>query len=127
MLYTLLRLSLTQPRLLADHADAYAELASTELHAAAALWQRRLWLNALMVCCLGVAGVLAGVAWMLWLVTPAENIRSAWALLAAPLLPCAVALGCWIQVRGQGGGVAFDKLLQQLRADIAMLRNVSAP
>lgn len=127
MLYTLLRLSLTQPQLLADHADAYAELASTEMHAAAALWQRRLWLNALMLCCLGVAGVLAGVAWMLWLVTPVENIRWSWALMAAPLLPCVLALGCWIQVRGQGGGAAFDKLLQQLRADIAMLRKVGAP
>lgn len=127
MLYTLLRLSLTQPQLLADHADAYAELASTEMQAAAALWQRWLWLNALMVCCLGVAAVLAGVAWMLWAVTPMENIRSSWALLAAPLLPGALALGCWIQVRAQGSGAAFDKLLQQLRADIAMLRKVSAP
>lgn len=127
MLYTLLRLSLTQPRLLADHADAYAELVTAEMRSAAALWQRRLWLHALTLCCLGVAAVLAGVAWMLWLVTPMEDIRTPWALMAAPLLPCAVALWCWLQVRASGSAAVFDNLLQQVRADIAMLRAVSAP
>lgn len=127
MLYTLLRLSITQPQLLAEHADAYAELVSTEVRSALALWQRQLGLNALAVGCLVVAAVLAGVAWMLWAVTPAENIRAPWALLGAPLLPCALALWCLIQARSRSHGIAFEKLLQQLRSDIAMLRKASAP
>ncbi len=125
MLYTLLRLSLTQPQLLVEHADAYSELVSTEFRSACALWQRQLWLSALAIACLAVAAVLAGVAWMLWAVTPAENIRAPWALLGAPLLPCALALGCLIQVRSRSDGAAFEKLMEQLRADIAMLRKVS--
>jgi hypothetical protein len=127
MLYTLLRLSITQPQLLAEHADAYAELVSTEVRSALALWQRQLWLNALAGACLAVAAVLAGVAWMLWAVTPVENIRAPWALLGAPLLPCALALWCLIQARAKSHGAAFEKLLQQLRADIAMLRKASTP
>jgi hypothetical protein len=127
MLYTLLRLSITQPQLLVEHADAYSELVSTEFHSASMLWQRRLWLNALAVGCLAVAAVLAGVAWMFWAVTPVENIRVPWALICAPLLPCVLALWCLIQARAPSHGAAFEKLLEQLRADIAMLRKVSAP
>jgi hypothetical protein len=127
MLYTLLRLSLTQPQLLADHADAYAELVASEMHSAASLWQRRLWLNALLACCLGVAAVLAGVAWLLWAVTPTEMMRAPWVLIGAPVLPAAVALWCWIEARATGHGAAFENLLQQVRADIAMLRQVRAP
>jgi hypothetical protein len=126
MLYTLLRLSVYRPSLLTDHAEAYAELLAIEIRSASALWQRRLWLNALALCCMGVAAVLAGVAWMLWALAPAVNTGASWALFGAPALPGAIALGCLLVVRMRCQGAAFDELIKQVRSDAAMLRKVSA-
>lgn len=66
--HPLLHLLLTQPRLLADHVEAYAELVATEIGNVSVAWKRRALLNAVALCCLGVAAVLAGVALMLWAV-----------------------------------------------------------
>ena len=126
MLHPLLHLVATQPQLLADHAEAYADMVAAEVGAASAAWKRQALLNAVALCCLGVAAVLAGVALMLWAVIPAADIQAPWALIAAPLLPIAVALGCLWAARARTGGSAFDKLRQQLKADILMLREVSA-
>jgi hypothetical protein len=125
MLHPLLRLVATQPQLLADHAEAYAELAAAEIGAVSSVWKRRTALNAAALCCLGVAAVLAGVALMLWAVVPAADIRAPWALVAAPLVPAAAAAICLMaaaSLRSTGG---FDKLRQQMTADIVMLREVT--
>jgi hypothetical protein len=125
MLHPLLRLVATQPQLLADHAEAYAELAAAEIGAVSSVWKRRTALNAAALCCLGVAAVLAGVALMLWAVVPAADIRAPWALVAAPLVPAAAAAICLmaaVSLRSTGG---FDKLRQQMTADIVMLREVT--
>ena len=125
MLDKLLRLYLTQPLLLADHAHAYAALASAEVEAASARYQRRLWLGAAALSCIAVALVLAGVAVMLWSVTPDENIRSLWAVIGAPLLPLVLGLYCAFKVRQPDSAGLFDTLLQQVRADLDVLGKVS--
>jgi hypothetical protein len=125
MLHPLLQLIATQPQLLADHAQAYAELVAAEIDQVSVAWKRRAMLNAVALCSLAVAAVLAGVALMLWAVVPPAQIQAPWALLVAPLLPAAVALWCLVAVRSQRDGGAFDSVRRQIKADIVMLREVS--
>jgi len=124
MLQRVLQLVSTQPQLLAEHAEAYAELLGTELGDATDGWKRQALLNAAALCGLGVAAVLAGVALMLWAVLPAAGMRAPWALVVAPLLPAAAALACFVAAHRQRD-TAFDKVRQQIAADLAMLREAS--
>ncbi len=126
MIHPLLQLIATQPQLLADHAEAYAELMASEVGAVSAAWKRRAVLNAVALSCLAVAAILAGVALMLWAVIPATQLQAPWALIATPLPPAAAALWCLMAARSQGDGGAFENLRRQLAADMAMLREVSA-
>ena len=126
MLHPLLHLIATRPQLLAEHAEAYAELVAADVGAASAVWKQRAVLNAVALCCLGVAAVLAGVALMLWAVVPVADIHSPWALVATPLLPVAVAAGCLMAARERPGGSTFGNLRRQVRADIVMLREANA-
>lgn len=126
MIHPLLQLIATQPQLLADHAEAYAELMASEIGAVAAVWKRRAVLNAIALCCLAVAAILAGVALMLWAVIPAAQMQAPWALIAAPLPPAAAALWCLMAARLQGDGGALENLRRQFAADVEMLREVAA-
>lgn len=125
MMHPLLRLILTQPQLLSDHVEAYAELVGADIGVATSLWKKRAMLYALALCCLGVAVVLAGVALMLWAVIPVTEIQAPWALIATPLLPFVVALSCLKVASLLDNSRAFDNLRQQLKADMMMLREAS--
>jgi len=125
LMHPLLRLVASQPQLLVDHAEAYAELATVEIGQVSADWTRRVVMNAAGLCGLGVAAVLAGVALMLWAVLPLPGTPASWALIVVPLLPFAAALGCLGLARSRGHGAAFDALRRQVRADLAMLREAS--
>lgn len=125
MMHPLLHLILTQPQLLADHVEAYAELVGADIGAASSLWKKRAMLHALALCCLGVAVVLAGVALMLWAVIPATGIQALWTLIATPLLPFVVALTCLKAASLLDSSRAFDNLREQLKADMVMLREAS--
>lgn len=125
-MHPLLHLIATQPQLLADHAEAYADLLGEELGSASAIWKRRLALHAVALCSLGVSAVLGGVALMLWAVIPPADIQAPWALIAGPSLPLAVALGCLWAARPQPSAGTFDNVKRQMKADVAMLREVSA-
>ena len=126
MIHPLLRLVATQPQLLADHAEAYAGLVGEELGRTTAALKRRVLLNALALCLLGVAAVLAGVALMFWAVTPAAGIHAPWALMAGPGVPASLALLCALGGR-KASEDSFADLKQQLAADLALLREVSPP
>ena len=134
MLRALLRLISTQPTLLADHVQAYAELAADEFGQVRAAWQRRLLLQAVCLCSLAVSAVLAGVALMLWAVIPEARVQALWALVLAPLLPLLLALCCgWLAQSavakpGRNGGKsgAFPRVREQLAADRAMLSEAAA-
>jgi hypothetical protein len=128
-MHPLLRLIISRPLLLAQHAEAYGELVAAEFGAVSAAWKRRALLNAVAVCCLGVAAVLGGVSLMLWAVVPAPQIHAEWALLAAPLIPVALAAGCMLAARERGAasGASFDRIREQLKADLAMLQAAGDP
>jgi hypothetical protein len=125
-MHPLLHLIATQPQLLADHAEAYADLVGEELGAASMVWKRRVALNALALCFTGVATVLGGVALMLWAVIPPADMQAPWALIAAPTLPLGAALACWLYGRATPAHGTFDNVRRQMKADVAMLREVSA-
>ncbi len=125
-MHPLLHLIATQPQLLADHAEAYADLIGDEIGSASAQWKRRVALNALALCLGGAGVVLAGVALMLWGAIPPESMPAPWALVAAPALPLMAAIGCWVAGRSAPAAATFDNVRRQMRADVAMLREVSA-
>jgi len=116
-----LRLVLAEPQLLARHAQAYAELAAAEWTEAASSLRRRMRLQALGWCGLMLAMLLAGVAVLLWAVTPPAQVHAPWALWAVPLLPAALAFACLAAARRIGRAAAFTLLRRQWQADRAML------
>ena len=125
MIHPLLRLVATQPQLLADHAEAYAGLVGDEIGRSAASLKHRVLLNAVALCLVGVAAVLAGVALMLWAVIPPASMQAPWALIAAPAVPAVIAVICGL-VGLRKPGEAFAELKQQVAADLVMLREMSA-
>lgn len=124
MIHPLLRLIATQPHLLVDHAEAYAELASEEIGKTVSQWKWRVMWGVVGLFLTGVAAVLGGVALMLWAITPSAGIQAPWALVAAPVVPAVIALGCLIKARQQPPGT-LNALKKQIRADLLMVREVS--
>jgi hypothetical protein len=127
MIHPLFRLLASQPHMLAEHLEAYSNLVAEELQAWQAHWQRRALLLAVALGAALVAVILAGVAAMLWAVTPASNWHAPWVLLAAPGVPALLALGCLLSARASAPEAgAFGQIRQQLAADVAMLREASS-
>jgi hypothetical protein len=117
-----LHLLATRPQWLAEHAEAYAELAAAELSDAADAARRSLTLTLLSLCLLLLALGLAGVALMLWAVTPVLPERGLLVLLATPAVPLAGALVVSLLQQLARGGQPFNILRQQLHADLQLLR-----
>lgn len=126
-MHPLLALLATRPQLLVDHAQAYSALFNEEFDQACASWHRRAVLQALALCCVGVAVVLAGVALMLWAINPLPDTNAPWVLLSTPLLPLFVAAACLVFASKSHSAPAFANLSRQISADIAMLRTLNSP
>jgi hypothetical protein len=124
MMPPLLHLIATQPQLLIDHAEGYAELVAAEMGDCTATYKRRAVLTAAGLGCLGVAAVLLGVALMLWGVMPMAHSPAAWVLVAVPLPPVLLAVGCLMAARQPSGNAAFGRLRQQIKADMALLHEL---
>ena len=125
MIHPLIRVAATQPHLLAEHVEAYAALAGEEIGRTTATLTRRAMFGALALCLAAVGVVLGGVALMLWAILPTASILAPWALWVAPALPLIGAALCALAARGNPSE-PFADLKQQLAADMAMLREVSA-
>jgi len=126
MIHPLLRLIATEPQVLGDHVEAYAELVGDEVKKTSSAWATRL---GFYVAALGLAGaglVFAGVALMLWASLPPGGFQAPWVLIAVPVVTFAAAFVCVILARRSPVENAFDNVKKQLSADMAMLREVSA-
>ncbi len=123
-MYPLLNLVATKPGLLADHAEGYIELVSQELAQAADSYKRSAILATVGLLCFVVALALAGVALMLWATTPAANLQAPWILVCVPLTPTVAAIACWAMSRSRSSGGHFHHLQEQLKADLAVLRQM---
>jgi uncharacterized membrane protein YqjE len=125
MIHPLLRLITSEPQLLGDHVEAYADLVGEEAKKTATAWGLRLALFAASLALLVVALVLTGVAIMLWAAVPTGDLHAPWVLVAVPVITFALAAGCILYARKSPVENAFDNVKKQLSADMAMLREVS--
>lgn len=125
MIHPLFKLMAAHPTVLTDHVEAYASLAAQEFGTAAMQLRSRALKAGIALGCAAASAVLAGVALMLWAVTPAADLHAPWALWVAPGLPALVALGCWLPAQDQPEA-AFTVLRQQFSQDMALLREVKA-
>lgn len=126
MIHPLFRLIVSDPQLLAEHVEAYSELVAEEVGAVTAQWKKRAMLQAVSLACMFLTVVLAGVGVMLWAVVPVENMNSPWALVAAPCIPLVLALWSHLAARAPAAEHGFKAIREQLAADAAMLRSVTA-
>ena len=112
----LLRLLWRQPDLVVEHASAYLALAADET-GAAVNGLARYWLYRLVaITCGAAAGVLAGVALLLWAALP-QLAPSAWLLWLVPLLPLPVAAWAWHRSQSPVAAPMFAALQAQARLD----------
>jgi hypothetical protein len=113
MLHPLLHLIATRPNLLADHAEAYADLVATQVGSSFIAAKRR---------AIYYAAALCSVAVMVWAVIPTEVMQAPWALVAVPLPTLLATIGCLVAARKPDVDGAFDVVRDQIKADVAMLR-----
>ena len=123
MIHPLLRLIASHPELVSDHAQAYVALLGEDLGKTTSAFKRRAAFGAAAVCLGAVALLLGGVALMLWAVSLPAAVHAPWALIATPLIPALLALGCGLACR-EPAELPFDNLKQQFAADMRMLREV---
>lgn len=126
MLQRLIRLAATQPDLLAEHAGAYAELATDEATVLARRLRRQTLLGAAALAALAVAFTLAGVAVLLWAALPVAAMPMPGLLPVVPVLPALLGLVCAWQARSGHAVPAFTGLQRQWQADTEMLRAAGA-
>ncbi len=116
----------TQPKLVADHALAYAQLAGQEAAEYSGLLQRRLILAISALCCATLSLGLGGVAVMLWFVSPVVQTTVPWPLLIVPLVP-ALGLGwCLVKLTSTNARQSFERLRQQWAADGALFKEATS-
>ena len=126
MIHPLLRLIATEPHLIGDHVEAYAELVGDELKKTSTGWGLRIGLYLGALCLFGVGLVFTGVALMLWGALPTLGDTAPWLLFVVPAVTFAAMIGCILFARSRKIESAFDNVKKQLNADMAMLREVSA-
>lgn len=124
MLQRLIRLAATQPELLAEHAGAYAALATLEATALAVRLRRQALLHAAALSGLAVAGTLAGMALLLWAALPLAAMPMPGLLIVVPALPALLGLACFWRAQSQTHETAFVGVQRQWQADTAMLHDV---
>jgi hypothetical protein len=116
-MHPLLNLLMTRQELLREHVQAYAELVAQEVNnlATAAL------------CCGTASVVLGGVALMLGFSLQEIRSNALWALLLTPCLSLAGAWACVRTMRTHRSAPQFTDLIEQLRIDLQLLREVTSP
>jgi hypothetical protein len=111
------------PEMLADHAEAYADLISESLRGMMVHWRRRAICDIAVAVCLMLSAVFTGMAAMLWGASTAVSYQAPWLLVGIPILPLLIALGLWQFARKQSYGTeALEIVKRQVQADLAVLR-----
>jgi Na+/melibiose symporter-like transporter len=127
MIHPLFRLIVSDPQLLAEHVEAYSELVAEEVGAVTSQWTKRAVLHAISLVGALVATVLIGVAVMLWAAVPTDNMNAPWALIVVPGVPLVLAVWAHFAAKAPMAEHGFKAIREQLAADAAMLRSVTAP
>lgn len=122
---SLLHIVVTQSDLLIDHAEAYAELIDAEILNFRTVYGRRAILGAARLFLIAMGLALAGVAVMLYAVSPHPAQNALWVLIATPAVPIVLAWICHGALQ-KPSSPPFDNLRRQIRADIQMLRGFNS-
>ena len=127
MIHPLFRLLVSEPQMLADHVEAYSELVAEEVGAVTSQCKKRAALHALSLVGIVVAAVLVGVSLLLWAAIPLDTMNAPWALIAVPALFIVLALWAHFAAKAPVAERGFKTIREQMAADGAMLRSVTAP
>ncbi len=126
-IHPLLRLAASEPHLLGDHVKAYFTLIKDEAGKASISLAMRVGLYAAAAVLLLLALILIGVALLLRASVPSDDYPAGWALVVVPLAPVVIAVILVFIARSKPVENGFDTVRKQLDADVAMLREASAP
>jgi hypothetical protein len=126
MIHPLFRLIASEPQMLASHVEAYSELVAEEVGAVTSQWKKRAALHAMSLGCALLAVIMVGVALMLWAVVPIDDMNAPWALIVVPGIPVVLAVWSHFAAKAPVAEHGFKAIKEQLAADAAMLRSVSA-
>ena len=129
MFHPLIKLLAARPDLLAEHAGAYAHLASLQLGQGLQALRRRALATLVATAAAVVALLLAGVALLLLAVVPVQQMPAPWLLAAVPGLPALLAaVLAWRLHRGPGlsDSAPLQALQAQWAADAQLLREAGA-
>lgn len=127
MIHPLFRLLVSEPQMLADHVEAYSELVAEQVGAVTTQWKRRAALHALSLVGVLVAAVLTGVSLLLWAAIPTDTMNAPWALVVVPGIFLVLAVWAHFAAKAPAAEHGFKTIREQLAADAAMLRSVTAP
>lgn len=125
MFHPLLHLIATRPELLAEHAEGYVDLVADEVTGTWLGLKRQVIFGFVTLFCVAVSLVLIGVALMFWAVIPLASMPAPWVLVAVPVPTLALAVWCALRAPAYSADQAFNRVRQQVQADIAMLRAAS--
>lgn len=126
-MHPVIRLAISQPGLLAEHAAAYANLFSEELACGAEGFMRRLRRHVLAGACLSTGATLTGVALMLWGTQAEGAMPRSWLLWVVPAVPLLMGAVLTWAACVRSDPQPFSVLREQLGADAELLRDVSTP
>lgn len=127
MIHPLFRLLVSEPQMLADHVEAYAELVTEEVGAMAQSMKRRALMLAASGVCFALGLFFGAIALMLWGATPDDSMRAPWMLWLVPGLPLVGGVVCWfLAKKAAEGNHGLAAIRKQFAADAAMLRSVGA-
>lgn len=127
MIHPLLRLAATQPHLIGDHVEAYAELIGSEVRKATRVWGRQAGFYAATGVLALVGLLLTGTALLLWASLPTASLQMPWLMIVVPAVPVVLAIACFFAARSSPAESAFDAVRSQLNEDMAVLREVGNP
>ena len=125
-IHPLLKLAMSHPHLLGEHAEAYVALVGDEARKVSTSMAMRIGLYAGAGVLALIGLVLVGVALLLRASISSVDYPAGWALLVVPLTPFVIAAVMVFMARSKPIEKTFDAVKSQIKADMALLREVSS-
>lgn len=126
MIHPLFSTLATEPALIVEHLDAYADLAKAEMEGWVAAIQTRWVLHAVIGACALLAVLLVAVAALLFGALESRTMPHPWVLLVVPAVPTLAALACWWRLKWIARRQPFALLREQIALDLKLIRAVNA-
>lgn len=128
MMRPLLQLMASEPELLSEHLQSYAELLGEEVGSFQGQFKRHWVMFTVLALLVTVTLILSGVGLMLWLITPSaqlQQLQVPWALWLVPTGMAALCAVIALIMKQEERTPGFQALRQQIAADVAMLKQAS--